>query len=94
MSCNKSLRLPAPPVLGFGEEACTTQSDRPEEPCQETSSSTTMVVDNIDEATAGAQARQRNHKAKKKRPVPRLAPLFERKVGHIVFRGNERLEDP
>lgn len=53
-----------------------------------------MVVDNIDEATAGAQARQRNHKAKKKRPVPRLAPLFERKVGHIVFRGNERLEDP
>lgn len=53
-----------------------------------------MVVDNIDEATAGAQARKRNHKAKKKRPVPRLPPLFERKVGHIVFRGNERLEDP
>lgn len=30
---------------------------------------------------------------KRKQRQARLAPLFERKVGHVVFRGNERLPD-
>lgn len=30
---------------------------------------------------------------KRKQRKARLAPLFERKVGHVVFRGNERLPD-
>ncbi|EGN99863.1 hypothetical protein SERLA73DRAFT_159988 [Serpula lacrymans var. lacrymans S7.3] len=49
-------------------------------------------------ASAGAAdvtspAKRRRCRKARKSAVPRLAPHFARKVGHVVFRGNERLQD-
>jgi ribonuclease P protein subunit RPR2 len=41
---------------------------------------------------AATSVRPRRSKQKKGGPQPRLPPHFARDVGHIVFRGHERLD--
>lgn len=43
-------------------------------------------------ATTGNSVRPGRQKRKKRGPQPRLPPHFARDVGHVVFRGNERLD--
>ncbi len=51
-----------------------------------------MSVDKSQELAEGpSQLVRGGSRRKKKPPVPRPPPFFERNVGHVVFRGNERL---
>lgn len=94
MSCKTTRRIPAPPVLDedtsseITEQAQPDPSNTAQHPAEDTS--TAMEVDTMVPSVAvssnAAERRKRD-----KGPRPRLPPLFERKVGHVVFRGNERL---
>ncbi|TFK85544.1 Rpr2-domain-containing protein [Polyporus arcularius HHB13444] len=99
-SCNATRRIPAPPVLD--PEALPQESSSSAVgavvPSTSVTAPTTAGADsdamNVDQATTVPQpTREKKPKSQKKRtPVARLPPLFERK-GHLVFRGNEILAE-
>ncbi|KAL6298363.1 Rpr2-domain-containing protein [Sparassis latifolia] len=79
-ACNTTRRIPAPPVLeadGPADDATGMDTDSHNE-----QSTTPLGKDDVPKIKTKA----------KKRPVGRLPPLFQRR-GHVVFRGNERLEE-
>ncbi|OSX66023.1 hypothetical protein POSPLADRAFT_1133002 [Postia placenta MAD-698-R-SB12] len=100
-SCSTSRRIPAPPVLD-PDAQLDIQPSTPTLPApivpgpeEEQSTGDAMQVDTPAPTVpaAGLKGVIRKPRTKeKKRPKPRLLPLFQRK-GHVVFRGNERLED-
>ena len=51
------------------------------------------VVASTSSMLAANSVRSGRKKRKKEGPQPRLPPHFARDVGHIVFRGNERLDE-
>lgn len=90
-ACNTLRRIPAPPVL---DPAASTASDVLEiQPlCSGADDANAMSVDKSQELAEGpSQLVRGGSRRKKKPPVPRPPPFFERNVGHVVFRGNERL---
>ncbi|KAF9222714.1 Rpr2-domain-containing protein [Gyrodon lividus] len=84
-NCRTERRIPAPPVLRA-------------EPQPEENVPTVQVAEasgsSAPDTTAEGAVRPGRHKRKKKPPVPRLPPHFARDIGHVVFRGNEKLVDP
>lgn len=75
-------RIPAPPVLRMDDE------DTMEVQVAEASTSSTLAAT----AVTGNSVCPRRQRRRKGGPQPRLPPHFARDVGHVVFRGNERLE--
>ena len=75
--CQTERRIPAPPVLHLDTPVNGASAE-----AQPTEAST----------STGSSLRSRQQKRKKRGPQPRLPPHFARDVGHIVFRGNERLD--
>ncbi|EKM54637.1 uncharacterized protein PHACADRAFT_123918 [Phanerochaete carnosa HHB-10118-sp] len=91
MSCRKSRRIPAPPIIDENTESAPDRAPSPPAPAEtEASSSHTIVVDTQD-PPAPAPTRIPRRSRPRRRPAPRLPPLFERNVGHVIFRGNERI---
>jgi len=92
-SCNTSRRIPAPPTLFPEQLDVSITSPSTSQPTQSAQEQEHMSIDPPQiEAQKQNQATKKNLKRKKKPPIPRLPPLFARDVGHIVFRGNERLD--
>ena len=94
LSCKTTRRIPAPPIhdpsiLPELTSANTPSSTQPAESAS--AEPDAMVVDaSVSETTAHSSAHTRKG-SRKKGPKARLPPLFERDVGHVVFRGNERI---
>ncbi|KIJ67619.1 hypothetical protein HYDPIDRAFT_127764 [Hydnomerulius pinastri MD-312] len=80
-SCRTERRIPAPPVL----HAEPLLDEEIEDAEGEASGSTALA------ASAAGPVRNGRHRKKKKPPFPRLPPHFARDVGHVVFRGNDKL---
>lgn len=94
MGCQTLRRIPAPPTL---------TADAPEH----ASTSTTALINSdppdrdapmditadaaVEDKPTGPSGRRRRRG--RKGPVPRQPPLFARDVGHVVFCGNERLDN-
>ncbi|KAH7888487.1 RNAse P Rpr2/Rpp21/SNM1 subunit domain-containing protein [Phlebopus sp. FC_14] len=79
-SCLTERRIPAPPVLDLApapESGQDVQAE-PSRPALPSGSATGVLGE---------------RRRKKKTPTRRLPPHFARNVGHVVFRGNERLPD-
>ncbi|KAG2079120.1 Rpr2-domain-containing protein [Suillus decipiens] len=55
--------------------------------------STSTTMDQPTSGTTTAGASRSAQRGRKKPRVPRLAPHFARDLGHVVFRGDERLPD-
>ncbi|RDX42738.1 Rpr2-domain-containing protein [Lentinus brumalis] len=95
-SCNATRRIPAPPVLD--PEALSSSADGAVVPSTSGTAPMTAGADldvmHVDPApTVPQPTGEKKPKSRKKRaPVARLPPLFERK-GHVVFRGNEILAE-
>lgn len=91
LSCHKPRRFPAPPVID--ESAALEPAPAPSE-VQATSGEAnalgSMEIDATDPPVPSTSKTSKREK-RKRRPAPRLPPLFERNVGHVVFRGNERI---
>ncbi|KAF9232738.1 Rpr2-domain-containing protein [Melanogaster broomeanus] len=83
--CQTERRIPAPPVLHAEPQAGENMLE-----VQVAEASGSSAPD----TTAGGPVRRGRQKRKKKPPVPRLPPHFARDIGHVVFRGNERLIGP
>ncbi|KAG1735133.1 RNAse P Rpr2/Rpp21/SNM1 subunit domain-containing protein [Suillus paluster] len=81
-SCRTSRRIPAPPVLDANEP----------QGVQHSRSSSTATDQTAPGTTAG-NASGSAQRGQKKSRAPRLPPHFARDLGHVVFRGNERLPD-
>ena len=89
ISCQTMQRIPAPPILDINASTDTAELTRPSnQPKEETSSA--MDVNLLREEGIKFASSSR-HVRRKSGPRPRLPPLFERNVGHVVFRGNERI---
>ncbi|KAF8070048.1 RNAse P Rpr2/Rpp21/SNM1 subunit domain-containing protein [Lyophyllum atratum] len=98
-ACNTSLRIPAPPTPRV-EDIPSPLISTVAPPAPISSTSLVVPAIPIEEAmdvepvlrteAAGGATRGRG---KRKRVQPRLPPLFARDVGHVVYRGNERLVD-
>jgi len=78
-ACRTSRRIPAPPIL---------RSESDHLP-QDGAKSFSDPVDTVDRTEMPVP--RKSGKKKKKPPTPRIPHLFERDVGHIIFRGNERI---
>lgn len=78
VSCATSRRIPAPPTLTMeeGDVAMAMDNDPAE----------AMQGENEDAPSTKKPVRGRK---KRKGPIPRLPPLFDRDVGHVVFCRNE-----
>ncbi|KAI0775818.1 RNAse P Rpr2/Rpp21/SNM1 subunit domain-containing protein [Trametes elegans] len=95
-ACDTFKRIPAPPV--FDPDAPVRDEDPTSNPTSTQADTQAMDVDlgaysNVFPAASSSSTQKRRQS--RRRDVPRIPPLFERK-GHVVFRGNERLpeEDP
>jgi len=98
LSCNTCRRTPAPPTLLSRPDASILEpSDILPSPSQHSiplaQISEAMDIDILETINSRQKVNKRNKKKKKTPPVPRLPPLFGRDVGHVMFRGNERLEE-
>ncbi|TFK53537.1 Rpr2-domain-containing protein [Heliocybe sulcata] len=90
-TCNSARRIPAPPVLVVNSEV---KADK-----QAESSSTNVgdpqaagPVENMDVDAQGHKLCA--SKTKRRRTnATRLPPFFERPVGHVVFRGNDKVPE-
>jgi ribonuclease P protein subunit RPR2 len=97
-SCKTCRRIPAPPTL-LSEHVdvpvpITGPSTSPSEsqPAQRHKpESIPADLHPPSETLDSRQNQTRLMKKKKPPPTPRLPPFFARDVGHVVFRGNERL---
>ena len=98
--CRTTRRIPAPPTLASDvpSHASTSESSAPPNP----DLAGVMAVDvtampdatqTVENAQSSSRASGGRVKARKKTAVPRRPPLFARDVGHVVFCGNERLDD-
>ncbi|CAL1706383.1 unnamed protein product [Somion occarium] len=85
LSCKNWRRIPAPPVLSPQDAEALVASSAPTQAAGEDA----MAIDSGSKATVTPESIV--NVPRKKRRRSRLAPLFERKVGHVIFRGNERL---
>ncbi|KAF8555314.1 hypothetical protein OG21DRAFT_1507844 [Imleria badia] len=83
--CQTERRIPAPPALHL--DSSTNEATMQAQPTEASTSSMIAAT-----ALTGSSGRPRQQKRKKRGPQPRLPPHFARGVGHIVFRGNERLD--
>ncbi|KZT10824.1 Rpr2-domain-containing protein, partial [Laetiporus sulphureus 93-53] len=106
LSCTAARRIPAPPILDPDASPSTTGALPATTDAQPSASTSSAPTDDapmeVDATHVPAEAigtmrkpivrRRRRQKHKKKTVEPRLPPLFQRK-GHVVFRGNERLEE-
>ncbi|KAF8135830.1 Rpr2-domain-containing protein [Boletus edulis] len=79
--CQTERRIPAPPVLRMES---STNEDTMDVQSAEGSTSTVRATT----TSSGPGPQRRNRRG----PQPRLLPHFSRDIGHIVFRGNERLD--
>ncbi|KAG1826479.1 RNAse P Rpr2/Rpp21/SNM1 subunit domain-containing protein [Suillus variegatus] len=80
-SCRTSRRIPAPPVLDAIH-------------VNDFESRSTTMGQPVPGATTGSASSSRSVHRRPKRPcVAHLAPHFTRDLGHVIFRGNERLRD-
>ncbi|KAF8119783.1 Rpr2-domain-containing protein [Boletus edulis] len=79
--CQTERRIPAPPVLRMESSMNEDTMD-----VQSAEGSTSTVRATTTSSGPGPQRRNRRG------PQPRLLPHFSRDIGHIVFRGNERLD--
>ncbi|KAK7692352.1 hypothetical protein QCA50_003977 [Cerrena zonata] len=88
LSCKHWRRIPAPPVLEPEElDNLIASISEPTESLGED----TMAIDVPQKKVLLPESISKLPRRKQRQA--RLAPLFERKVGHVVFRGNERLPD-
>ncbi|KAI0929928.1 hypothetical protein AcV5_006766 [Taiwanofungus camphoratus] len=109
MACKTTRKIPAPPIVdpdappepsastsGTQDASQKTQStDGQLSLVEETETIKTDPTDTTmpdHQRSEGKGRMQRQRGRRKKPPVPRIPPLFQRK-GHVIFRGNERLED-
>lgn len=92
-ACGAVRRIPAPPVLDpdAPPDSASTAVAGPVAAPSAPGDATAMDVDAV--AGAPPAGSRKPRKRRKRPPMARLPPLFERKVGHVVFRGNERLEE-
>ncbi|OCH93759.1 Rpr2-domain-containing protein [Obba rivulosa] len=103
MSCKTTRRIPAPPILDpsgpseiAASEAPLAVQMRPDylAPPSEMPMDTTPDAVMGDATPAAQVVRPKSSSRKRKKsPLSRIPPLFERKVGHVVFRGNAQLDD-
>ncbi|EMD37650.1 hypothetical protein CERSUDRAFT_123546 [Gelatoporia subvermispora B] len=101
MTCKTIRRIPAPPTLHL-EVTEPVHTEPPHATQEEVVHALDMLMDTTADGTAtgssapntrdSLQRTISSHKRKKPR-APHIPPLFERKVGHAVFRGNEQLEE-
>lgn len=99
--CKTSRRIPAPPTLlsqqvdvpvpiagpsTYPSESQPSQPAQPHKP--------EFIPADLHPPSETLDSRQNQTRLRKKKkppPTPRLPPFFARDVGHVVFRGNERL---
>jgi hypothetical protein len=99
--CKTSRRIPAPPTLSPSvdldppplEPQRSIQKIHSDSQPMRTPFNQLMDIDSADaNATSQSETRStRRHISQKKKPVPRLPPLFARNAGHVVFCGNQKL---
>jgi len=82
-SCGTSRRIPAPPILDLNGPGMV----------QSPSASTSTNIDQIGPETTTESAPRPAPRGQRKKKKPRAPPHFSRNLGHVVFRGNERLPD-
>lgn len=94
-ACRTIRRIPAPPILDPEQQESSTALDKPSQSASQPNPNveeTTMDLDKEGDATA-PQVRSTPSRRTRRKIKPRIPPLFERKAGHVVFRGNEMLPD-
>lgn len=86
MSCRTSRTFPSPPTIQVaGRQNDMDITAEPVDPND-------MTVEDDEEAAAPPANAQQRRGRRKKKIVPRLPPLSERDVGHVIFVGNSKLE--
>ncbi|OSD06973.1 Rpr2-domain-containing protein [Trametes coccinea BRFM310] len=93
LTCDTTRRIPAPPYVDPDHTHYAAQ--QPTGPSTAAATSDGQQASAMDIQmfeTAIASPQQSRVPIARKKAVPRVPPLFERK-GHVVFRGNERLRD-
>ncbi|KAL4251466.1 hypothetical protein ABKN59_005710 [Abortiporus biennis] len=102
LSCNKIRRIPAPPYnedVNIISDPSSVSASNPSNANAigsdfGASETHTMILDGpISMENPKEHSVRQHHRRRKKSPLPRVPPLFERKVGHVIFRGSDRLED-
>ncbi|KZT71820.1 Rpr2-domain-containing protein [Daedalea quercina L-15889] len=101
MACGFVRKIPAPPLLDpdAPPDSSSASTNAPATPTQTQGEAAEpgdepMVIDTAQPSVSDPGVKQETKKtrrAKRKGPRPRLPPLFQRK-GHVVFRGNLKLE--
>ncbi|EPQ57096.1 Rpr2-domain-containing protein [Gloeophyllum trabeum ATCC 11539] len=95
-TCHTSRRIPAPPVLlaepGISSQEQGGSSSQPggEQPATGDDQTMNVLPERVQEHGESSPAKG---KKGRRTVAPRLPPFFERDVGHVVFRGNEKLEE-
>lgn len=88
LDCNTARRIPAPPVADQTTYNAADPFALPSKPDEDELPGSKGLLSNDDPMDGTAPATR--HSRRKKKVQPRTPPLFERNVGHVIFRGNER----
>ncbi|GJE94395.1 ribonuclease P protein subunit rpr2 [Phanerochaete sordida] len=87
-SCGTQRRFPAPPLV---DESAAPDAAAPAAAAEvQPTAADAMPVD-APEGVSSVSQKPSSKSRRKRRPAPRIPPLFERNVGHVIFRGNERI---
>jgi len=94
LACRTSRKFPAPPTIqsthlsaeAKAQGTTVTRSEDVADPSTRMEQDDTQALE-VSETT---KAKRSNSNGKRKAKRPRLPPLFERDVGHVVFAGSER----
>ncbi|KAJ3539982.1 hypothetical protein NM688_g6291 [Phlebia brevispora] len=103
-ACHTSRRVPAPPIAESPDSAETVQSglvsgiasapgdeQLPNPSCPPDGSGAVIVDEHEPSIDDSSRQGRRKRRSSKKQLLPRVPPFFQQNVGHVVFRGNERL---
>ena len=103
-ACLQTRKIPAPPILDIDPEQEATAAQQtlsesdiaPESPQPPGPSGQPLHCENLESASevnVSAADTGKKPRRKKIKVVPRLPPLFERRVGHVVYCGTEVLSE-
>jgi ribonuclease P protein subunit RPR2 len=97
IACKTARRVPAPPTLVIDAGSSSATVTGAAESIAQDHLHPGTDKDPFAQSTPHQRAQvfatnNRKKRKKKKEPTPRLPPLFARDVGHVIFRGNEKLE--
>jgi len=94
-SCHTSRTFPSPPTLQPSSAlppslSSVTQPKKAADTAVMENDTDSRMAATMEEDLSAVTSSKRRQRPKKKQPTPRLPPLFQRDVGHVIFVGNNK----